>query len=33
MRDSLSPNELQQVGLAVFVVGCVLIWIASRVLR
>jgi uncharacterized protein YjeT (DUF2065 family) len=33
MRDPLSPNELQQVGLVVFAVGCVLIWIASRLFR
>jgi len=33
MREPLSPNELQQVGLVVFALGCVVIWIASRVLR
>jgi len=33
MRDPLSPNELQQVGLVVFAVGCLAIWIASRLFR
>jgi uncharacterized protein YjeT (DUF2065 family) len=33
MRDPLSPNELNQVGLVVLAVGCLAIWIASRLLR
>jgi uncharacterized protein YjeT (DUF2065 family) len=33
MRDPLSPDEFRQVGLAVFAVGCLLIWLASRLFR
>jgi uncharacterized protein YjeT (DUF2065 family) len=33
MREPLSPNELNQVGLVVFAIGCILIWIASRIFR
>lgn len=33
MREPLSPNELNQVGLLVFAIGCAIIWIASRIFR
>lgn len=33
MRDPLTSGEFRLVGLAVFLVGCLVIWLAARIWR